>query len=281
MITQSNVQLGVELITPEEAKEYLSHNIENNRTINSSKVKIFANDMKNGAWQLNGEAIRFNEMGKLVDGQHRLSAIIQAGVPVTMVVMRNIGKDCTLFDRGTIRNTHVGFVMQGMKKELANSKTVGMVKLYLSILTNGKENQFSDSVVKEFLLNHEENVIKAKKISCAKHDKSTVNADNSVMQTAIFGALLASESEDKLKKFIDVFTTGFYDNNKERAAVQCRNDCLKREILPMGGQVYRIKACRQFEKAIYDFCRGTARLRSYAKWEQPVYIQPLTKIEEA
>lgn len=277
MVIESNVQFYVELITPEEAEEYLSRNDVNNRTINLEKVKVFADDMKKGKWQLNGEAIRFNEMGTLVDGQHRLMAIIKAGVPVKIGVMRNISKEYTLFDRGTLRNTHTGFVMQGMKKSLANSKNVGMVKLYLSILSNGKDTRFSDSTIKEFLTDYEETAIKSRELSSVWHSKGSVKADNSVMQTAIFGALMAGENEEKLKRFIEVFTTGFYENSRERAAVQCRNDYIKKEILPMGGQHYRIKACRQFEKAIYDFCRGTPRKQSYAKWNEPVYIFPQEK----
>lgn len=63
-------------ITPEIALELLANNAENRR-INEKTVKIYARAMKNGEWKLNGETIKFNST-RLIDGQHRLYACIEA-----------------------------------------------------------------------------------------------------------------------------------------------------------------------------------------------------------
>ena len=75
-----------EYITPKTAEKYLEQNTNNYRRMNRNKVSIYARDMKNGSWQTNGEAIKFNKRGELVDGQHRLKAIMEADVPVKMLV---------------------------------------------------------------------------------------------------------------------------------------------------------------------------------------------------
>lgn len=72
-------------ITPEMAKEWLASNIKNNRPI--KRAKEYAEDMKAGKWRLTHQGIAFNEEGTLIDGQNRLTAIVMAGIPITMSVV--------------------------------------------------------------------------------------------------------------------------------------------------------------------------------------------------
>lgn len=65
------------VITPELATRWLEENNWNNRTIRDGWVTRLAGDMANGKWRgQNGEAIKFDTAGRLVDGQHRLWACI-------------------------------------------------------------------------------------------------------------------------------------------------------------------------------------------------------------
>lgn len=93
-----------EIITPEMAQEYLKFNTENYRSLNKLRVISYSNDMKAGKWQLNGEAIKFDTEGKLIDGQHRLQAIVRANVPVEMLVIRGIQEGVNLYDIGSTRS---------------------------------------------------------------------------------------------------------------------------------------------------------------------------------
>ena len=67
----------VETITPEIAKTMLGENV-NNRRISRDNVNLFAREIRNGEWRFNGEAIKFGKDGRLLDGQHRLLAVIAA-----------------------------------------------------------------------------------------------------------------------------------------------------------------------------------------------------------
>lgn len=86
-----NVQ--VVQITPEMAAEILEMN-ENNRPLRQMMVKKYASDMRAGRWALNGEAIQMNGT-RLLNGQHRLKACVEAGVPFTTLLVR--GVDSSLF----------------------------------------------------------------------------------------------------------------------------------------------------------------------------------------
>lgn len=73
-------------ITPNVAREMLEHNMKNNRRQNHDTVNRYARIMKAGGWNLTHQGIAFDCNGELIDGQHRLSAIVAANVPVQMMV---------------------------------------------------------------------------------------------------------------------------------------------------------------------------------------------------
>lgn len=78
--------------TPTMAESWLAKN-PNNRNLRQPVVASYARDMVSGNWRLNGETLKFDQAGKLIDGQHRLSAVIAADVSVSMVVMRGVDAD--------------------------------------------------------------------------------------------------------------------------------------------------------------------------------------------
>ena len=57
-----------------------------NRPIRQKRVEQYAADMKRGHWLRNGQTIKFDRFGRLLDGQHRLWGIIEADVAVDMTV---------------------------------------------------------------------------------------------------------------------------------------------------------------------------------------------------
>lgn len=72
-------------VTPEIAKEWLSRN-RGNRPLREATVASYARDMRNGDWLTNHQGIAFYTDGGLHDGQHRLSAVVVAGVTVRLLV---------------------------------------------------------------------------------------------------------------------------------------------------------------------------------------------------
>ena len=88
-----NMTMSYELITPEIAANLLETN-SNNRKISAGTVQAYASDILNNNWdETVGVAISIDENGVLRDGQHRLSAIVQAGIGIHTWVCRNVSSD--------------------------------------------------------------------------------------------------------------------------------------------------------------------------------------------
>lgn len=85
------LNISEQIITPQMAKEWLAHNT-HNRRLSKRLVSLLARDMASGNWQLNGDAIRFNGDGMLIDGQHRLMAIVESGQKVKSLVITGLPK---------------------------------------------------------------------------------------------------------------------------------------------------------------------------------------------
>lgn len=83
---------STEFITPQAAQEMLAHNTMN-RPANKTQVEFYADTMKRGEWELNGETIKFAKDGTLLDGQHRLMAVVKANIPAPFVVVRGLDKE--------------------------------------------------------------------------------------------------------------------------------------------------------------------------------------------
>ena len=103
---KSGITMAVEDIGPAKAREYMKLNINNPRggTMSRSVIKSYAEDMKAGLWQLNGEPIVFDEDGFLKDGQHRLAAILMSGVTIRTVVIRGVAADVDIYNWDYGRN---------------------------------------------------------------------------------------------------------------------------------------------------------------------------------
>lgn len=113
------MKLTVENITPTKAKGLLKGNT-CNRKIRETVVARYARDMRAGAWDVIGDPIRLNGDGTLLDGQHRLLAVIASGKAQKMVVVRGVSKAAMLnIDTGAKRSLSDILKLQGVKHATA------------------------------------------------------------------------------------------------------------------------------------------------------------------
>jgi len=78
---------GIYRIDPAAAQAVLDSPRAKNRPLASSRVKKYASRMSKKLWKLNGEPIILSPNGELLDGEHRLRAVIESGVELETVVI--------------------------------------------------------------------------------------------------------------------------------------------------------------------------------------------------
>lgn len=89
IITPEGYEVTYLQITPAVAKRLLDQNT-NNRTVRSGNLRKIENDMSNGRWLFNGDAIRIDATGKIIDGQHRLLTIEKLGTTVPALLVSGL-----------------------------------------------------------------------------------------------------------------------------------------------------------------------------------------------
>jgi hypothetical protein len=91
-------------VTPAYAQELLCTN-RRNRSLRRHYVRQLAQAMARGEWALNGEPLQVASDGTLLNGQHRLHAVVESGETVSMLVVRNVAPEAQrTMDSGARRN---------------------------------------------------------------------------------------------------------------------------------------------------------------------------------
>ena len=76
-------------VDPREATKFLEERAAN-RNISDGVVAKFAADMVANNWRITGVPVVFNDKGQLIDGQHRMAAIIKANRGVTLTLCQGV-----------------------------------------------------------------------------------------------------------------------------------------------------------------------------------------------
>lgn len=109
-------------IHPDVAYKMLECNT-HNRTVSDNHVKRLAADMAAGKWIITHQGIAYSAEGVLLDGQHRLFAITQADVPITMMVSYNVSEaSLGVIDIGKART--VGQTWDLLQGEVKNGRVL-------------------------------------------------------------------------------------------------------------------------------------------------------------
>jgi hypothetical protein len=83
------MKMEIENITPAVAKAYLATS-EGNRNLKHAHLASLVSMINSDQFVMNGSPIRFDQAGHLIDGHHRLNAIVIADRAVRMLVIRGI-----------------------------------------------------------------------------------------------------------------------------------------------------------------------------------------------
>jgi hypothetical protein len=199
-VSLPNITSTFEEITPALAGEWLELN-KNNRTMKEGKIDAFARDMKSGNFQTTHQGVAFNDQGELIDGQHRLMAIIRSNTPVVMQVTRGLPDEIKpTIDTGTKRSVADTLRIQGYENRAVLGAVARMAMLYEQETPIGMYARAATvPEVVDFIHQHEERLIKATRL--ATHARPHIPAQPTVVGTAydIFVAI----DEEQANLFFD------------------------------------------------------------------------------
>lgn len=110
------VQIYLTLVTPELAEEMLDLNIPGQRKISPGAIEKYASDMAVDAWVFNGAPILITDQGQLIDGQHRLNAIMESGESQVLLIVIGVSVDAMdTVDTNRRRSYSDMLAMRGVK----------------------------------------------------------------------------------------------------------------------------------------------------------------------
>lgn len=119
------------LVTPELAEEWLDETVNSaNRSLSKDTVQRYALEMDSGNWMVS-EPIMFDWDACLIDGQHRLAAVVESGKAQQMLVITGYDPEVRLLiNTGKGRSAQDALRIAGMSVRNANI-VVGIARMAL------------------------------------------------------------------------------------------------------------------------------------------------------
>jgi hypothetical protein len=109
------------VITPECAGRILETANHDNRRLRQSVVSKYARDMVNGDWCFSPEPLIFSQTGRLLNGQHRLHAVIESDTKQSFMITVGFKDEVfEVIDRGTPRTKADAFRIDTKLVQVAN-----------------------------------------------------------------------------------------------------------------------------------------------------------------
>lgn len=220
---REKVSADVETITPAVAKAMLKHNV-GNRPVDKERVAMLAADIVAGNWHENGESIKFDKNGNLVDGQHRLMACILAGIPIKSIVIRGV-EDARGIDCGKKR-TFGDFAKMGFSTisgELTGH-VYSAIAAFLLRLESPSRKTFSNDEREHTISNHSDSFAFAKHyFDMGRRGLSQRGILRASAWAAIVSAYECGYNYTLLSEFCDCLVTGETTNERILPVVRLRN----------------------------------------------------------
>ena len=127
MFTTDSIKSEVITVTPAIAEQLLAKNT-NNRKVSAIGVAKIKRSLARGEWKLNGEAVKVSQDGRVLDGQHRLIACVESGIPFQTLIITGLPDDVqSTLDTGKSRSIADVLALRGVSNANHVAATVAAV----------------------------------------------------------------------------------------------------------------------------------------------------------
>lgn len=206
-------------VTPEIAKRWLEQN-RGNRSINQKQVDTIAKDILAGDFDTTHQGIAIATDGTLLDGQHRLLAIVKANKTVKLMVTFNAVKSRHI-DSGMKRSESNRLQMGADDMSWVNSRILAAINLLKAVYPKlGLE----QTINKEAWIRKYETVIRSG-AALARHSQIQ-RLNNAGIMASFIVAMMNGVPESYIKTFSEALTSGYPNSPAENYAITLRNDLL-------------------------------------------------------
>lgn len=251
---QYGISIGIETVTPEMASRWLADRAKN-RKIRDKVVARYAADMRAGKWKLTHQGLAFNSEGKLIDGQQRLTAIVESGTALPFIIVRGID-DILAIDTHRARFMSDIIGLQSSMHVTIKTTAIANAMVEYTRVTPAWPQNMSAATLAEFIQAHEQG------ISFAEHTFKVVPKLCSAALMAPVARAFYHTDPERLRQFVHVLQTGEPGVTAEDlAAIKLRN--LLVNLNGGGDRGERINKYRKTEHAINLFMErkgGTLRI---------------------
>lgn len=270
------MQTSIMIVGPQEAEAFLAHNAKNNRKISQSYVETLACIIRNGKWMLTHQGIAFNERGELIDGQHRLSAIVQAGIAVPLMVTTGENNNAILLvDNNKGRNARDAMRMKYGAGYQSDSNIISCVRFMMAGF--GYSNTiYSNQEIEAYILGHDVAIAWIYQFATRGHKGSGrigVSLRSAGFLCALLAGAICGEPEEAIFEFVDLLI----NNNPPskpyniKAALSFKDKVTAvQKHNSRGLQIDKFTATKE---ALWLFCNNRTRL---PKGMDPSDLYPIT-----
>jgi hypothetical protein len=244
-------------LTPEIASDWLAHANTHNRVLIDNHVDYLASEMKAGRWRLTHQGIAFSDNRVLLDGQHRLWAVVMSGVTVPVRIFVNEPADAMeVLDTGQRRTNDQILSLAGGLGEVTRTE---LAALRAMVAGFGRYRRTSAGAERELLAKHRDAV----RFSL---DHLTRSVKFRGIATATTHAVVArawySCDRDLLRHFADVLRTGMPKGENDQPILQLFQFLVSGHAGYQSG-TYERECYGKTERALAAFLKGESITRLF------------------
>lgn len=223
------INVFVDMITAADAKKLLERN-KNNRKMTSSARQRYTRSMSNDKWSVTADMIAFDHAGILINGQHRLQAIVDSEKSIECVIGCNIPFNVQQ-DRGVKRTIAQNIYMAREELGFVNPYLYDkrLVQMCSFLLTRMRKSGNDTETVVDFMKTNQRKLEEFANVMLDdRYTKILEGINSASFLGATFCAYMNGVDLVFLSKIRDVVATGQYnikdgDNERFKDVVKLRD----------------------------------------------------------
>jgi hypothetical protein len=199
-------KMEVVKITPEFAQRLLGASDGEQRSLNPSTITMYKDLMNRGVWQFNGESIKQDKDGNIIDGQHRLAAIASSSNSIITILVKGLSKDSIKsIDTGKPRTAS-----DVLKMSRPHIKYSGVCSTVARLCMTHEATKKSAKIAPMDVVKYIDNS-KVPSIVAKYHTHASTKMENTIPKSAVLATLCYLESEEDRDEMMSLLTYGCRD----------------------------------------------------------------------